>query len=489
MRFNKIITFSLLVASLGACKKELAIQPEQNVSDQVVFTSKAGAQSALLGVYSTAQILDVFGSLPQLIGDYQADNVEFVGSFPTLQEIRDFTTLSTNSNVQLIWQNHYRVILRANSIITRVPGITEIGFTDAEKKQMVAEAKFMRAITYFQLVNLFAQPFNCSNGSNLGVPLVLSEFTGTIEFPARSTVAQVHAQIKKDLDESIPDLLNVSQFTATSEKRGRATKGAARALLSRFHLYRGEWQLAADFANQIIIAPAADYALATNYGFYDALTAEDIFVSIMTTTDNSRTGSGGWAGYYRPTSATVPATGGGRGDAPFTTDLVNAYLQESGDRRLLLSDSATGADVVRRRFTLKYPDGVTNDDDAPLIRVTEMYLNRAEALAELNGVNQESITLINALRTRAGLTPWTLTTFTTKQAFINAILNERRKELAFEGHRRMDLLRRGLPLRSSGSTAAISKPCDAASPRVILPIPNREIEINPGLQGQQNPGY
>jgi hypothetical protein len=254
-------------------------------------------------------------------------------------------------------------------------------------------------------------------------------------------------------------------------------------------LYRGEWQLAADFANQIIIAPAADYALATNYGFYDALTAEDIFVSIMTTTDNSRTGSGGWAGYYRPTSATVPTTGGGRGDAPFTTDLVNAYLQESGDRRLLLSDSATGADVVRRRFTLKYPDGVTNDDDAPLIRVTEMYLNRAEALAELNGVNQESITLINALRTRAGLTPWTLTTFTTKQAFINAILNERRKELAFEGHRRMDLLRRGLPLRSSGSTAAISKPCDAASPRVILPIPNREIEINPGLQGQQNPGY
>jgi hypothetical protein len=133
---------------------------------------------------------------------------------------------------------------------------------------------------------------------------------------------------------------------------------------------------------------------------------------------------------------------------------------------------------------------VNNKDDAPLIRVTEMYLNRAEALAELNGVNQVSIDLMNALRTRAGLPNWTLATFATKQAFINAILNERRKELAFEGHRRMDLLRRGLALRSSGSTAATSRPCDPTnSPKVLLPIPQREIDINPALKGQQNPGY
>jgi len=122
-----------------------------------------------------------------------------------------------------------------------------------------------------------------------------------------------------------------------------------------------------------------------------------------------------------------------------------------------------------------------------VIRVTEMFLNRAEALAEINGINQESIDLINRLRTRAGLPVWTLTTFTTKERLIAGILNERRKELAFEGHRRMDLLRRGLPLRSSGPTAALSIPCTSA--KVILPIPQREIDINPGLKGQQNPGY
>lgn len=477
-----IIALFLLIITISSCKKKLDIQPEQSVSDQGVFTSKAGAQAALAGVYSSAQIIDVFGSIPQIISDYQADNVEFVGSFPTLQEVNLYTTISTNTSISAIWQNHYRVILRANTVINRIPSITEAGFTDAEKKQIVAEARFMRAYMYFQLVNLFAQPYNCSNGSTPGVPVVLNEFIGDIEFPARSTVAEVHQQIKKDLDDALPDL--VTTFAANSETRGRATKGAARGLLSRLHLYRAEWQQAADFANLVITATPT-YQLAANYAFYDALSTEDVFVSIMTTTDNSRTGAGGWASYHRP------ASGGGRGDAPFSTNLVQAYLQETGDRRLtLLSDSAVAADGVRRRFTLKFPDALNNKDDAPLIRVTEMYLNRAEALAELNSINQISVDLINALRTRAGLIPWTLTTFTTKADFINAILNERRKELAFEGHRRMDLLRRGLPLRTSGATAPVSLPCvPTTSPRVVLPIPQREIDINPSLKGQQNPGY
>lgn len=479
MNLYKTLSILLLVCTFAACKKELAVEPEQSLSDQAVFTSRAGAQAALLGVYSTAQVLEVFGGLPLIIGDYQADNVEFVGSFPTLQEIAQYTTLSTNTSIGPIWQDHYRVILRANSIIDRVPGIAEAGFTDAQKKQMVAEAKFMRALTYFQLVNLFAQPYNCNNGSSLGVPLVLKEFAaGQIEFPARNTVNEVHLQIKKDLEEALVDL--PATHATPTDTRGRATKGAARGLLSRLHLYRGEWAEAAARANEVITATPT-YVLAPNYAFYDANSAEDVFTIQMTTTDNSRTGAGGLASYHRP------AAQGGRGDAPFSTSLVNAYLQEPGDRRLALSDSAVASDGPRRRFTLKYTDAKTNADNTPIIRVTEMYLNRAEALAELNGVNLVSLDLMNALRIRAGLPEWTLATFTTKQEFINAILNERRKELAFEGHRRMDLLRRGLPLRTSGPGAAQSLPCTGQ--KVVLPIPQREIDINPSLKGQQNPGY
>jgi hypothetical protein len=477
MKHIKNLMVIALATVMISCEKELDILPEQSVADNVVFTDKAGAQAALNGVYSTAQLINVFGSQPQIMGDFQADNVEFVGSFPTLQEIFQFTTISTNVTVAGWWQDHYRVILRANSVIARVPGIQQTGFTDAEKKQMVAEAKFMRALTYFQLVNLFAQPVQINGGNSLGVPLVLSEFTGTVEFPARNTVNEVHLQIKKDLEEAIPDL--AATFATAADTRGRATKGAARALLSRLHLYRNEWTEAASYANDVISA-APTYVLASNYNFYDGNTAEDIFSIQMTTTDNSRTGAGGWASYYRP------AANGGRGDCPFTTDLDLAFQAEPSDKRYLASATGVAADGISRRFTLKFPDAVNNTDNAPIIRVTEMYLNRAEALAEKDGINQTSIDLMNALRTRAGLPTWTLATFTTKQQLVDAILNERRKELCFEGHRRMDLLRKGKALRSAGPTAGISKPGD---PKVILPIPQREIDINPSLKGQQNPGY
>ena len=300
------------------------------------------------------------------------------------------------------------------------------------------------------------------------------------EFYNDAEITLVCNIVIKDLEEAITDL--PATYAALADTRGRATKGAARGLLSRLHLYRGEWAEAAARANEVITATPT-YALAANYAFYDANSAEDVFTIEMTTTDNSRTGAGGLASYHRPASA------GGRGDAPFSTSLVQAYLQEPGDKRLAISDSAVASDGPRRRFTLKYFDARTNADNTPVIRVTEMYLNRAEALAEKDGINQESIDLINALRRRAGLADWTLITFTTKQALVDGILNERRKELAFEGHRRMDLLRKGLPLRTSGPTAAISKPCDGASPKVILPIPQREIDINPALKGQQNPGY
>ena len=196
-------------------------------------------------------------------------------------------------------------------------------------------------------------------------------------------------------------------------------------------------------------------------------------------TDNGRTGAGGWASYYQP------AARGGRGDAPFSANLVAAYNQEAGDRRFTaLNAPGNAADGVARPFTTKFPDAITNADNSPVIRTTGVVLDLAEALAELNGINIESVALINQLRTRAGLAPWTLATFISKPLFIDAILNERRKELAFEGHRRMDLLRKGKALRTSGPQAAKAT---FGGDLTILPIPQREIDQNKTLV--QNKGY
>ena len=475
MKYNKLIVFLSIVVILFSCKKEkLDLVAEQSLSEDIALSSKVTAQSVLLGVYSTAQSLDAFGAGPQIVGDYQADNVDFVGSFPTLQDIKLYNTISTNASVAGWWQVHYQMISRANTIISRVPGIVDVTFTVAERNQMVAEAKCLRAMAYFQLANLFSHPYQVSNGTNLAVPLVLEAFTGVPTFPARATLNEVHAQIKKDLDEAIASPLPAT-YTAGADTRGKITIGGARSLLSRLALYRGDWTAAADAAN-LVINNTAVYSLAASYNF-GRNTSEDIFSLQMTATDNSRTGSGGWASYYRPAAV------GGRGDCPMTADLDATFQQEAGDRRYALSAIGTAADGLSKRFTLKFPDASTNTDNSPLIRLPEVMLNRAEALAQRDGLNQTSVDLINALRVRAGLSSRTLLSFPTKPSLIDAILNERRKELCFEGHRRMDLLRIGKAL-ATGSLAAVSVP---GADKTILPIPQREIDNNKSLI--QNKGY
>lgn len=474
---KKILAVGFALSVLSGCSERLEVLPEQSIATSQAFSSKSNAQASLLGVYSQAQLFDVFGSGPQIIQDFQADNTEFVGTFPTLQDINNYVTTSPNTTIQAHWQVHYRTINGANAVIDNVPGVSDPAFTEAEKAQFVAEAKFMRAILYLSLVNMFAQPYQVSNGSTPGVPLVLKSFTGTVEFPARATVAEVHQQIIKDLTEALPNL----PVATTAQSRGRATKGAAAGYLARLYLLRGEFQKAADSANEVINATSL-YSVASNFGFYGATpTTEHVFAIVNSATDNGRTGSGGWASYHRP------AAQGGRGDCAFSADLERVFALEAGDKRVTeLSDLATAADNQRRRMTLKYKDAATNTDLAPMMRTSEMYLTRAEALAELNGVNIESINLVNPIRARAGLPAWTISTFATKEAFIDAILLERRKELAFEGHRRMDLLRRQKPLRTTGSATILAAAAFGA-PKTILPIPQRELDQNKSLT--QNTGY
>jgi hypothetical protein len=397
--------------------------------------------------------------------------VEFIGSFPTFQEIFQYNTLSDNGSISTMWRDNYRVIIAANAVIKNVPGVVDPTFSAAQKAQFVGEAKFLRAIVNFQLVNNFAQPINVGGASALGIPLVLEPFEGVVELPARATVGEVHAQIKKDLEEAAAALANV---TYSGEFiRGRATSGAAQGMLARLHLYRGEYSEAATLANQVI--GSSVYALAPGYGFYNGLTSEDVFTVIMTAIDNSRTGSGGWASYYSP------AEDGARGDAPLSQNIIAAFKEEAGDKRFALTKVAANG----LTYTTKFPDAVNNTDNAPVMRITEMYLTAAEALAEQNGITAAVINLMNPLRLRAGLPVWTTSTFTTKEALVTAILKERRKELAFEGHRRMDLLRKGLALRPVGNANRAQSV--AGQPKTILPIPQREVDLNTNLV--QNQGY
>ncbi|WP_339923832.1 RagB/SusD family nutrient uptake outer membrane protein [uncultured Cyclobacterium sp.] len=474
MKNLKTILFIGLLGSLFSCE-DLDIDPQQSLSTELAFADKQSVEGSLLGVYSLTQEWEVFGSLPQVIADFQADNVRFIGSFPTLQEIGIYTTQADNATIRDLWRAHYRAILAANAVVTFTPDSPDETLTTEERNQYVAEAKFMRSLLMFQLVNLFSQPVNVAGEDALGIPIVTAAFSGEIVDYPRNTVGEVHDFIINELNAIIADLPDT--YATSAFTRGRATKGVANALLSRIHLYRGEWQLAADKAKEVLDAEAI-YGLASNYSFWGENNSEYVFSIQNSEIDNGRTGSGGWGSYYNS------AEDGGRGDAPFSNALIAAYA--TNDKRLTaLSKENVNGEGVSLLYTTKFPDVVTHSDNSPIIRTTEIVLNRAEALAQLNGVNDESLELINDLRERAGLEVLSAGDFASKEAFIAQILEERRKELAFEGHRRMDLLRNNLPLRPEGD--AYFDASKAGANRTILPIPQRELDINTGLV--QNPGF
>lgn len=460
MKLKNIVFVSLLSIALVGCQDELELLPEQELPTEIIFSSVSTTEGALSGMYSTAQALDFYGSLPQLINDYMGMTVTFVGTFPTLQEISNFAAISTNSNIQAIWATHYSVILQANAIIANVPTVP--GISEEQIAQFTGEAQFMRALAYFQLANLFSQPFQVSAGSNLCVPLVLDEFTGEITYPSRASLNDVHAQIEADLQAAIN--LLPQEYATAEETLGRATQGASYALLSRLYLYRDENALAASTAQQAI-----------DLGLYGLTSTTDVFTIVNSAIDNGRTGSGGWASYYNPAAL------GGRGDAPYSEAIIALFEEEPTDARFAAKISGVAADGLTHFFTTKYPDAVNNSDNSPVLRTAELYLNRAEALAKAStAVDAEAVTVLNNIRAKSGLGALTPTTRT---ELIDAVITERIKELAFEGHNRMDLLRNGRNLRTNNAAAVFG------GPKTILPIPQREIDINPSLQGQQNASY
>lgn len=212
----------LLAGSLSSCE-DLDIDPQQSLSTELAFADKQAVEGSLLGVYSLTQEFEVFGSLPQVIADFQSDNVDFIGSFPTLQDVRLYATQSDNTTIRDLWRRHYRAILAANAVIQFTPESPDESLTQEQRDQYVAEAKFMRALLMFQMVNLFAHPIQVAGESAPGIPIVTAPFTGEITGFPRSTVGEVHAFILDDLTAAVDDL--PVSYDAANFTRGRATQG------------------------------------------------------------------------------------------------------------------------------------------------------------------------------------------------------------------------------------------------------------------------
>jgi hypothetical protein len=473
---KSILLFAVVMVS--SCNKErLSPVPQTQISDVVAFNTPERTLAAVNGVYAGAKVGQIYGGRYYNYQDARGE--EFLNETAngvTQLSTWNFTITPTTNEVQNYWGAAYAAINRANVVID---GVDKAPITDALKNQYKAEARFIRALMYHNLVTIYARPYADGNGSKPGVVIYTEGQTSSgVNEKARSTVAEVYNLIIEDLNFAEANLPLTHGSTALNVTR--AHKNTAIALKTRVYLYMGDYAKVITEGNKL--APQATAPFSTTSGVTHSLvtpianvfgangqTAENIFSFPFTANDLPGT-QNSLNQYYSPSSA------GGNGD-------YSLNLGATG----IASDAGWAATDARRAFN-QVTSGKTwlrkwtaNTDYVPAIRYAEVLLNLAEALARVNGVNAKALALLNAVRQRSD--PTTILAPATQSDLINAILNERRIELLGEGFRSRDILRLQQTIPSKGTAPSIGP----NSPQYIWPIPQSELNVNKGIE--QNQGY
>jgi len=489
-RTSKAILGSALVLLLGigltACSDTLSVDPEQSISADQAFAALQNAEAALTGAYDQLQDGGVYGGHMVPAGDFTAGTAQFSGSFATWQNTRDFNKNSAHGPSEAMYAAHYEMINRTNNVIERSPGLVDNdeAADSSDVDRLVGQAKFLRALGYFNLVRLYGEPINevedqpmaeLDFPDNAGVPLVLEptdEVGPNLDVP-RSSVEDVYGQIVSDLDDAIDRLGSDGQDGV------RANAPAAQALLAKVRLYQGQWDNAESLASQVIDSGVFSLSDNPNAPFLQGSgNAELIFAVRNTVEDNSGVNA-------FPTSFYLPDALGGRGEISIVNSFADQF--EDGDLRGFGGESEPEGNFGMYEFpegsgTL-HPNKWTsssNADDIPVLRLAEMYLIAAEGAARGSGSDADARSYLNTVRERANASP--VSSSLSGQDLIDEIIDERRRELAFEGDQYFDIKRLGLPLESFSGAFQTAPPSQR-----VYPIPSRERDVNDNLA--QNPGY
>ena len=452
-RINFLLALLILVA---ACNKKLDVAPQNTLTpDQI--KSADDIKAVLFGGYSTLQNANSLGEKYNTFGELLVNdgNINWAGTFETYSDLVVNSQIKTSSNIYEVWGNSYHSINTANIVLNRIDVLT-----GDEKTAIEGEAKFLRAITYYYLVNLYALPYSTGNAATSpGVPLVLEPVIGYVpdrdKLP-RATVEAVYAQIVDDLQEA-------SEKMPDSNPNFRANRYSALALLSRVYLSQLKYAEAATAANEVI--ESGEFTLAGSYaGAFNnsGNSSEDIFAIQQSSQSNSGTTNFGMAAFY----AADPE---GRGEIQMTSAHLAKY--EANDARKAFFYDGSSISGQSGKMTGKFRELYRT---IPVLRLAEMYLTRAEANFRKGGAAigpNTPLEDVNIIRDRANLADLG------SIASADVIVKERYLELAFEGERFFTVKR--LKLTANGLAYD--------SPKLILPIPQREIDLGNSLP--QNAGY
>jgi hypothetical protein len=446
----------LLLTALAGCSSLLDVKPAGSIPEATAINDGPSAEAALTGAYSTLRDLDYYGETFPTITELSSDNAAFSGTRTENAEADQNAMHADNGFVADLWAVIYDGINRTNEILTKVP---DVQMDETERNEVLGEAYFLRALHYHNLVKLFG-----------GVPIRTEPASSLSEAASvqRASVDEVYQQILSDLDQA------QQLITNTGDTR-RASRGAVFALRARVLLYRGDWAGAEAAADSV---EAMGYSLAPNFSDLFSETGtntpEDILRVIFTAQDYNNVGYYYYTksdfGIYelKPTLDLMHAF-----DPSFNPDSDDTDAYDPVDKR---GQWSIQVDSRGRQYGAKFRASA-GTEHLHVIRFAEVILTKAEALARQDQLSA-AVTEYNRVRERAGLPDHVLgVDVTTQDEVINAILNERRLELAFEGDRWSDLVRTGLATSVLG----------IAENRTLFPIPQREIDVSPNLN--QNPGY
>ena len=467
-----------LLVFLTACEDFLYREPRLSQTKELTLSKYEGLEAGVIGAYALIYDTWWYGRDFVVFADMRGGNAK-IGPISSGRYYTEYLWNNTPQATAWLWQDAYIVIARANNVLEVIEGgFEEPGVEQEDLDVLAGECKFLRALAHFDLARMFCQPITQGTGANqLGVPVVLRTENA---LPARNTLGEVYEQILKDLLDAEEDL-PLTPARAGSDPKAWATKYTAQALLARVYLYMGNWQKAAEYASKVIdsgkfpLYTAAQYTTWDKDGVWGIDAAPEIIFEVYGAEGNAAHNN--WDGMAYISNPT------GYGDVAASKDVYDLF--EDGDVRKGMFRNHP-PDYVDALWSLKYPgkapEGSIRIENIPVLRVSEMYLTRAEAIK--NGASVSGVTAlsdINEIRNHRNATPYV------GDVTLEDIYKERRMELNFEGHEVYDLSRTGRSLTRVDFDGAVNRNIPFPDYRWALPIPQQEMDANENMV--QNPGY
>lgn len=466
---------------LVGCSDFLVREPKLKQSNELTLATYDGLNSAVAGAYSRIAESGWYGQSWIIDAEMRSGNGVKDQVRNSNRCVTPYTWNYTPDNTSGIWSYCYVLCAEVNNVIDNLAGKADgVEVTDQDLGNLEAECLFLRAFSLFHCVLTYAQPYSY-NPDSPGVPVVLH--TDPEGKPARETVAKVYERITADLlrAESIIDPEYVRRDG--TDPKSYVNIDVIRAFLSRVYLHMEKWQKAADYASLVI--GSGNYEIWTSVEYPDVWGREiageggEVIFEVYGKRTNDAFAS--WEDLSYLTSSD------GSGDPMASKDLLSLY-GTSDLRRTSGYRTITDKNPNNRHWTTKYSGKGDVEGDAAdcnnviILRLSEMYLNRAEAIANgavIDGVTVESdLTAIRSMRNSAD-----------NATDLAAVKKERRLELAWEGHYIYDLARWNQSLNRTDYTLGSNANKDIPFPdyRWALPVPQRERNVNGNLV--QNEGY